>query len=312
LIIEYCNEQRNGGEEMRKYIVCFMGLVMVLGMTGLSFAVPVVDPTGDKIGTGPTDITAAQVEQAVPVTGQDVLKVAYTATPNIGGVFIFEADVDNSTGTGGNLSMTGLPVPPLNTQGKVVPGIDVQIISLNRDQAGASSLGVCTGCAGARARKYGEYFVITAGLKTTDVTGCLRGFSDPTIFTTGNTKRSVSFPWAALLVYVNNEAQIMGEGYTYATALDLTTTKWQLSVWTDPNYGAGNQDDFADGQTYFNLSDIVPNTGLASVDDDTALTFCEGNFDFDLDVDGGDASKFKSDFGRGKLLNPCPDANYFY
>ncbi len=33
---------------------------------------------------------------------------------------------------------------------------------------------------------------------------------------------------------------------------------------------------------------------------------CEGNFDCDLDVDGSDASVFKSDFGRSSLKNPCP------
>ncbi len=39
---------------------------------------------------------------------------------------------------------------------------------------------------------------------------------------------------------------------------------------------------------------------LAQVD------FCEGNFNYDNDVDGSDASLFKSDFGRSGLLAPCP------
>lgn len=34
---------------------------------------------------------------------------------------------------------------------------------------------------------------------------------------------------------------------------------------------------------------------------------CEGNFDGDTDVDGSDASAFKSDFGRSKLMDPCTD-----
>ena len=34
--------------------------------------------------------------------------------------------------------------------------------------------------------------------------------------------------------------------------------------------------------------------------------FCEGNFDCDVDVDGTDAFEFKVDFGRSKILNPCP------
>ena len=36
---------------------------------------------------------------------------------------------------------------------------------------------------------------------------------------------------------------------------------------------------------------------------------CEGNFDGDLDVDGTDASTFKGDFGRSKLINPCSNAD---
>jgi hypothetical protein len=34
--------------------------------------------------------------------------------------------------------------------------------------------------------------------------------------------------------------------------------------------------------------------------------FCEGNFDYDNDVDGSDASIFKQNFGRSSILNPCP------
>src|SRR5512139_3672381 len=34
--------------------------------------------------------------------------------------------------------------------------------------------------------------------------------------------------------------------------------------------------------------------------------FCKGNFDYDKDVDGSDASTFKGDFGRSALLDPCP------
>ena len=33
---------------------------------------------------------------------------------------------------------------------------------------------------------------------------------------------------------------------------------------------------------------------------------CEGNFDFDEDVDGTDAAVFKEDFGRSPFFNPCP------
>lgn len=37
-----------------------------------------------------------------------------------------------------------------------------------------------------------------------------------------------------------------------------------------------------------------------------AQDFCEGNFDYDQDVDGGDAFTFKEDFGRSTFENPCP------
>ena len=33
---------------------------------------------------------------------------------------------------------------------------------------------------------------------------------------------------------------------------------------------------------------------------------CEGNFDYDQDVDGSDAARFKSDFGRSFFSDPCP------
>ena len=38
----------------------------------------------------------------------------------------------------------------------------------------------------------------------------------------------------------------------------------------------------------------------------SAQDFCEGNFDYDDDVDGTDAFTFKTDFGRSLLKNPCP------
>ena len=44
---------------------------------------------------------------------------------------------------------------------------------------------------------------------------------------------------------------------------------------------------------------LVPLTAIAQ-------DFCEGNFDYDLDVDGTDAFTFKTDFGRSGLIDPCP------
>lgn len=45
---------------------------------------------------------------------------------------------------------------------------------------------------------------------------------------------------------------------------------------------------------------LVPFAASAQVD------FCEGNFDYDQDVDGSDAFTFKADFGRSGISNPCP------
>ena len=36
------------------------------------------------------------------------------------------------------------------------------------------------------------------------------------------------------------------------------------------------------------------------------IDYCEGNFDYDQDQDGSDAFKFKEDFGRSSMGNPCP------
>lgn len=38
----------------------------------------------------------------------------------------------------------------------------------------------------------------------------------------------------------------------------------------------------------------------------SAQDFCQGNFDYDQNVDGSDAFIFKTDFGRSILGNPCP------
>ena len=34
--------------------------------------------------------------------------------------------------------------------------------------------------------------------------------------------------------------------------------------------------------------------------------FCQGNFDYDQDVDGSDAFVFKLNFGRNMYVNSCP------
>ena len=39
---------------------------------------------------------------------------------------------------------------------------------------------------------------------------------------------------------------------------------------------------------------------------DEHVPMCQGNFDFDTDVDGSDAHTFKQHFGRSTFKNPCP------
>ena len=43
-----------------------------------------------------------------------------------------------------------------------------------------------------------------------------------------------------------------------------------------------------------------------AVRDGDVNPFCQGNFDFDDDVDGSDAHTFKQHFGRSAFKNPCP------
>ena len=66
-------------------------------------------------------------------------------------------------------------------------------------------------------------------------------------------------------------------------------------------------DSFLLKTTYtFDISDWMPNVGTADMQEANAMTYCEGNFDNDQDVDGTDAGLFKSNFGRSEFINPCP------
>ena len=160
--------------------VIVMSIFLVFGWLGLSSAAIITDPTGDAIG--PTDIIGIRAEQMTRGDGVELLKVSYTATPNLGGIVVFEADVDNNTDTGGTLSMTGIPVSPCPC--KVTAGIDVAIIMLNRDQAATSASALCAGCTDSAAapcgtaRHYGEWYAV-ASYNNTDTNGVLRGYTDP-------------------------------------------------------------------------------------------------------------------------------------
>ena len=45
---------------------------------------------------------------------------------------------------------------------------------------------------------------------------------------------------------------------------------------------------------------------LVSASTVSAEDFCNGDFDYDSDVDAGDVAEFLNQFGRFPLNNPCP------
>jgi hypothetical protein len=57
-----------------------------------------------------------------------------------------------------------------------------------------------------------------------------------------------------------------------------------------------------------NLIADMPNEAFLDCPSDE-VEECNGDFDFDADVDGGDASTFKENFGRNDLNNPCSVIN---
>ena len=100
--------------------------------------------------------------------------------------------------------------------------------------------------------------------------------------------------------------------------MDPANNKWQVSIWYDDVNYATDKSDISSGvipdQT-FDINDWAPNAGKADTllsGGATDLTYCEGNFDGDKDVDGGDAAKFKANFGRSKFKNPCPSCGPNY
>jgi hypothetical protein len=72
----------------------------------------------------------------------------------------------------------------------------------------------------------------------------------------------------------------------------------------DDGEGAGHGCDNCPATPNNDQSDSYPSGGNGCGD----ACECEGNFDNDLDVDGTDASTFKMDFGRSKIVDPCTNA----
>ena len=154
--------------------------------------------------------------------------------------------------------------------------------------------------------------------------GVIRGLNDPIPHSVGGgeTEQSLTFPYDTILAYANFHLADTGYGpgdafnYTRAHTDPVTNCKWQIAAYYDPTYPA-DEDDVATGTgpgTTFDISDWAPNGDGVKADAEAAdaVSYCEGNFDQDGDVDGTDASVFKSNFGRGGYTNPCPTANQYY
>jgi len=287
------------------------------------------DNTGENIG--PVDLLAAQAEiYERKVAGgpavQQLLKLTVKTTPNLPGATIFECDVDNSTGTGGSLSQLGAPVSPCPC--KTVAGMDIALTIYHRGQGEDSSSAFCGGCSDASTascqvdRKGGEWYAVTAiDGQPLKALGFLRGYADPTpsVIGGGTVQTSYTFPWQSIIAYANAHLQGQVGKFNSDKAKVYTDAKWQVGIYYDPNYGA-DEDDIATVtgpgplDIDFDVNDWAPDGDGTKADMIAAdnLTYCEGNFDQDADVDGGDAALFKSNFGRSGFKNPCPDANQYY
>ena len=303
---------------MKKCLLLMIGVVLVLGFSGISSAI--TDPGANY---GPVDLT--DVEAEVYNRGDiTLLKLTIQATPHLPGVVIFDCDVDNSTGTGGSMSTIGVPVSPCPC--KTEPGFDISVAIYTRRQGDSSGSAIAASCEDnqgecGRRREAGEWFAITSlGGQPIRAIGILRGLLDPLPFppSSGETKDCYTIPWSHIIGYSHIHLQEQSPGdpqnfsFTKAVANDYGDGKWQVSIWYDADAHSTDKDDIATGvypaQT-FDINDFAPDAGKADMGVSFGAidrTYCEGNFDGDKDVDGGNAATFKSNFGRSQYKNPCP------
>lgn len=322
---------------MKKSFGLMIVVVLVLGFSGISSAVQVND--GGDSPYGPIDLISADAE-VYDRGDTTLLKLTIEAAPNMPGAITFECDVDNSTGTGGQLSQIGTPVPPCPC--KVEPGFDVIVALYTRTQGDAALSALASFCEigpalpnlegtpCARRRESGEWYAVAsaAGQPVTAI-GVLRGLLDPVPYNPAKPitppattiKDAYTLPWGYIIYYTSSYLQETQPGdpanfsFTKASANNYGDGKWQVSIFYDADAPTTDQDDVADGPAAFNINDFAPNTGKGDMTVSggaTDLTFCEGNFDGDTDVDGGDAAKFKANFGRSGFKNPCPPTGPTY
>ena len=300
----------------QKHFISLISILIFVGLHSPSSAT-ISDPTGDNIGPIDLYLIGASVYDRGDI---NLLKISIESTPHLPGVVIFECDVDNSTGTGGTLSMLGTPVPPCPC--KTETGFDIVVTIFLRQQGNNSGSSVCAGCSDlqgdcAQGRKSGQWFAMTSvsGQPTRNV-GVLSGYLDPLPESpdSENEYDCFTLPWSHITAYANQYLQEIEDpkrfNYAKARANDYGDGKWQVSVWHDQDFV--DKDDIADNYPpgdYFNISDWGPASGKADMEVSSGaidMTYCEGNFDMDSDVDGGDAAKFKANFSRSVFWKRCP------
>jgi hypothetical protein len=296
--------------------VVFASVCLLLAAGLTVNAAIVTDPTGDNLG--PVDLVAARAERYVRGDGVTLLKISLTSTPNLPGLVLFECNADNA---GNDLNLTASIVPPVAPcPCKVASGIDVGIMVFTRSQGDTSQTAFCRGCVDqqqqscSKGRKAGEWYAYASAYGIKNGLGVIRGFLDPL---PGNHEGwsgdCYTLPWGYILQYAHAALEGDPRQFNLEQAQNPANNKWMMSIWHDAAFA--DQDDFADGTTFLNISDVVPNgdgilvTGVDSAD---GWTYCEGNFDNDVTVDGGDAVIFKTDFGRSRLTHPCPSCGPNY
>ena len=110
-------------------------------------------------------------------------------------------------------------------------------------------------------------------------------------------------PWGRIL----EAAKAQGADFDLAEAqTNPGNIKYDLSTFYATDYDTNGNDDFfvpITGGTCAAITDVVPNSGMASVDINKAcVAACNGDFDVDADVDGTDAVNFKADFFKKNCL----------
>ena len=301
----------------KKYALGLISIFILLGFHSSTSAI--TDPGANY---GPIDLIETEAE-IYDRGDSTLLKLSIEAIPHLPGVITFESDVDNSTGTGSSIGIPGIPIPPCPCKSE--NGLDIVVNIFTRRQGDSSESAIaanCTDTQGAcgRRRESGEWYATTRrGHPSPGTIGILRGYLDPTPRTpeSGETEDCYTLPWSHIIAYANRYQQETTPGdpnnfnYTKARANDYGDGKWQVSIWYDADAPSTDEDDIASGtfpsQT-FDINDIAPDVGKADMivsGGATDLSYCEGNFDHDQDVDGSDAATFKANFGRSLWHKRC-------